>query len=107
MHSYLGENPMILIRNRKYAAPQLTRLFCFKSHLLLTGKLHGIQLSQKHKSRYRCKDTQRVAFLEQRKEARMGPVKELSPTVTIVKMGTNPIKNIYVISIYTKSIKPQ
>jgi hypothetical protein len=30
-------------------APKDTQLFTFKSHLLLTGKLDGIQSSQKHK----------------------------------------------------------
>ncbi len=45
---------------------------------------------------HRHRDTQRVAFLEQRKEVRMRTVKELTPTGTMVKMRTKPIKDIYV-----------
>ncbi len=33
-------------------APKETQLFLFKSCLLLTGKVHGIQSSQKHEKKH-------------------------------------------------------
>ncbi len=47
-------------------------------------------------NRYKHRDTQQVALLEERIEVRMCAVKELTETGTMVKMRTKPVKNIYV-----------
>jgi hypothetical protein len=90
MSIHICDNDSNFLSYIKIIILYLKKLFVWKELVFHSCSIRNIS------KRYRHKDTQYVAFLEQRKEARMCPVKDLTPTGTKISMRTKPFKNIYV-----------